>query len=194
MVTGEQQWDEHDIVLRVRANDRDAFGLLVSQYMRRAYFGALGLVGNQDDALDLSQEAFARAYSARKTIDPNRPFYTWYYQILRRLCFNFVRDRGARHARLQAQFPWLVAEAEYRGDPGPDAAASRGQARAAVRRAIEALPMREREVIILREFQELSYRDIANLLDIPVGTVMSRLYAARNKLAQQLDVFDDKHE
>jgi RNA polymerase sigma-70 factor (ECF subfamily) len=56
--------------------------------MQRAYFGALGLVGSHDDALDLSQEAFARAYRARESIDPNRPFYAWVYQIVRRLCFN----------------------------------------------------------------------------------------------------------
>ena len=60
--------------------------------MQRAYYTALGLVGNHDDALDLSQEAFARAFRARATIDAERPFFPWLYQIIRRLCFNHARD------------------------------------------------------------------------------------------------------
>ncbi len=58
--------------------------------MRRAYRVALGLVGSREDALDLSQEAYARAFRARRTLDPEQPFYPWYHQILRRLCFNFL--------------------------------------------------------------------------------------------------------
>ena len=81
-----------DLVRRAQAGDAEAFGQLVTRYMRPAYFAALGLVGSREDALDLSQEAFARAFRARRAIDPDRPFYAWYYTTLRRLCFNFVHS------------------------------------------------------------------------------------------------------
>ncbi len=187
MAKNEECGDERDIVLRVRKGDRDAFGLLVSQHMRRAYYAAVGIVGHSDDALDLSQDAFVRAYRARAKMDPERPFYTWYYQILRRLCFNHVRNRGTRRARLEQHSPWLVAEAESRGAFGPDDAARRDELRSRVQVAVENLAAEEREIIVLREFQDLRYKEIASLLDVPIGTVMSRLYAARKKLAKQLE-------
>ena len=87
---------DRDLILRAQAGESAAFGELVQRYMRRAYYAALGLVGSHEDALDLSQDAFARAYRARHRIDPDLPFYAWLYQILRRLCFNFNRDRRTR--------------------------------------------------------------------------------------------------
>ena len=94
MATAVETGEGDDVLVRrAQAGDPDAFGRLVERYMRRAYYSALSLVGTREDALDLSQEAFARAYRARRTIDPDRPFYAWLYQILRRLCFNFLRDR-----------------------------------------------------------------------------------------------------
>jgi RNA polymerase sigma-70 factor, ECF subfamily len=176
------------LVRRAQAGDPDAFGQLVERYMRRAYYSALSLVGSREDALDLSQEAFARAYRARRTIDPERPFYAWLYQILRRLCFNFLRDRRTRAARLDAAASWLADEAAGRVALGPEESYARAEARARVAAAIEQLPEREREVLALKEFEGLSYREIAELVGIPIGTVMSRLYAARQHLAAALPV------
>ncbi len=101
--------DERTLVRRAQAGDVEAFGALVSQYMRRAYYAALGLVGSHDDALDLSQEAFSRAFRARMSLDPNRSFYTWLYTILRRLCFNFLRDRKAQSQKLAGAGGWRKA-------------------------------------------------------------------------------------
>jgi RNA polymerase sigma-70 factor, ECF subfamily len=176
------------LIRRAQAGDADAFGELVERHMRRAYFAALSLVGRREDALDLSQEAFARAYRARRSIDPERPFYAWLYQILRRLCFNFVRDRRARTQTLDAAGSWLADEAAGRAAPDPAVAYEREEARRAVAAAIDALPAREREVLALKEFEGLSYKEIAELVAIPVGTVMSRLYSARQRLAQVLEV------
>ena len=155
--------------------------------MRRAYFAALSLVGSREDALDLSQEAFARAFRARRSIDPERPFYAWLYQILRRLCFNFLRDRRTRRRSLEAAGTWLAEDAANRGVEDPAAALERQEARRAVAAAIEELPARDREVLALKEFEGLSYKEIAALAGIPLGTVMSRLYSARQRLAQVLE-------
>jgi RNA polymerase sigma-70 factor (ECF subfamily) len=179
---------ERDLIVRAQGGETAAFGELVQRYMRRAYFGALGLVGSPEDALDLSQEAFVRAFRARGRIDPERPFYTWYYQILRRLCFNHVRDRRTRRQKLERAAIWLAEEAGTRTPaPDPALAAERNESRRRVRDAIRTLPDREREILVLREFEGLRYREIATLLDIPVGTVMSRLYTARRHLATAME-------
>jgi RNA polymerase sigma-70 factor, ECF subfamily len=182
--------DDAALVVRARAGDADAFGDLVQRYMRRAYLQALGLVGSREDALDLSQEAFVRAYRARHTLDPERPFYAWLYQILRHLCFNFLRDRRTR-ARLLADEgqAWLIERAREAA-PDPARALERTRERRRVAAAIERLPAREREVIVLKEFEALKYREIAELVGVPVGTVMSRLYTARQRLAAALE--DDR--
>lgn len=180
---------DRELILRAQAGESAAFGDLVAQYMRRAYFAALGLTGNVDDALDLSQEAFARAFRARKTIDPDRPFYTWFYQILRRLCFNHVRDRRVRRVRLGEAAPWLAAEADLRAPlSDPHVALEREEQRCRVQQAIDRLADREREVLVLKEFEGLRYREIADLLGIPIGTVMSRLYSARRHLADFMEI------
>jgi RNA polymerase sigma-70 factor (ECF subfamily) len=177
------------LVRRAQSGDTEAFGTLVERYMRRAYFAALGLVGSPEDARDLSQEAFARALRHRKKIDPERPFYAWLYQILRRLCFNFNRNRRSRRVKLDDASEWLAEQADARAPaPRPDRALERAEARRRVLAAIDSLPERDREVLVLKEFEGLRYREIADLLGIPIGTVMSRLYAARKRLAAALEV------
>jgi len=179
--------DESALVRRAQAGDLDAFGELVSRYMRRAYYAALGLVGSHDDALDLSQEAFARAFRARTSLDPDRPFYTWLYTILRRLCFNFLRDRTTRTRKLAEAAGWLTDETRARAAvDNPARVTELAELRHRVARAVEGLPDRQREVLVLKEFEGLRYREIADLLGIPLGTVMSRLYAARRQLAASL--------
>jgi RNA polymerase sigma-70 factor (ECF subfamily) len=153
--------------------------------MRRAYFAALGLVGSREDALDLSQEAFARAFRARRSLDPDRPFYAWLYQILRRLCFNFTRDRATR-TRVQASAEWLQEAGPRQDALDPARELERAELAHRLSSAIDALPGREREVFVLKEFEGLKYREIADLVGIPPGTVMSRLYAARQRLADAL--------
>ena len=185
-----QAADEGDglLVRRVRAGDVDAFCELVERYKRRAYYAALGLVGSPEDAMDLAQEAFARAFRARRRLDPERSFYAWLYQIVRRLCFNLIRDRGRRSAKLRQASDWLVAQAQERAAErdDPERALVRAEERRRLMRAIEALSAGEREVIVLKELEGLRYREIAELVGIPLGTVMSRLYTARRRLRATL--------
>jgi RNA polymerase sigma-70 factor (ECF subfamily) len=179
---------DETLVRRSSAGDTRAFGILVERYMRRAYYAALGLVGSPDDAMDLSQEAFIRAFRARERLDPTRPFYAWLYQILRRLCFNFVRDRRTRRKKMEEASKWLVDQSEGRHATfHPARAVERAEAKRRVAAAIETLPDREREVLVLKEFEGLRYREIADLVGIPIGTVMSRLYTARRHLAAALE-------
>lgn len=179
--------DDRPLILRVRDGDRAAFGSLVERHMRRAYYAALSLVGSHDDALDLSQEAFVRAFRARASLDPERPFYPWLYQILRRLCFNFTRDTVTHRRLLGEASSWLADGMRERAEAvNPARRLEREELRARVAAAVEKLPARLREVLVLREFEGLKYREIAELLEIPIGTVMSRLYDARRALADEL--------
>jgi len=180
------------LVRRAQAGDTRAFGELVTIYMQRCYYAALGLVGTPQDAEDLSQEAFARAFKARARLDPDRPFYPWLYQILRRLCFNFTRDISARRRKMEQAGGWLVDEARSRASvENPERARARSELRSRLEAAIAELPEAQREALVLKEFLGLKYREIAELLDVPMGTVMSRLYAARQRLAAELE---DSHE
>lgn len=176
------------LMRRASHGDNTAFGELVRRHMRQAYRAALGLVGSPDDAMDLSQDAFARALKHAARMDPKRPFYPWYYQILRRLCFNFLRDRKNRQRLLDETGAWL-AEDLTGGGPGenPEVRLEREDARRTVSEALARLPEAQREVLVLREFEGLKYQEIADLLEIPAGTVMSRLYTARRALADALE-------
>jgi RNA polymerase sigma-70 factor (ECF subfamily) len=178
---------EAALMARARGGDAEAFGELVRRHMRRAYMVSLGLVGSHEDALDLSQEAFARALRASRTLDPERPFYPWLYGILRRLCLNHVRDRATRRRKLETAGSWLADEARARAaDSDPERAAELEELRQRVAAAIDGLPSEQREVLVLREFDGLRYAEISALLGIPDGTVMSRLYVARRRLAAAL--------
>lgn len=179
---------DDELVRRAQRGDRKAFGKLVERYMRRAYYSALGLVGSAEDAMDLSQEAFVRAFRARQTIDPERPFFAWLYQIIRRLCFNHTRDRRTRRRGIDAAQNWLVDQAQSRNSgTHPEQALAADEARRRVRDALELLSEKDREVLVLKEFEGLRYREIADVLQIPIGTVMSRLYSARRRLAASLE-------
>ena len=174
--------EERALILRCQQGDREAFEPLVKHYMRLAASFALAWTGNQEDALDLSQEAFVRAFRAIRRFDVTRPFYPWLHTILRNLCLNYL----SRAARLY-EVP-LRDDIDHAGkDPGPLAAVERNELRRGVWEGIRRLGANDREILILREFQGLTYAEIAEVLDIPRGTVMSRLHAARQRLRAQLE-------
>ena len=178
--------EEREILQRIKSGDREAFGLIVKQHMQRAFYSALGLVGSHEDALDLSQDAFVRVYSARDRLDPERPFFPWYYKTLRNLCFNHLRNAKNRREKLDAASSWLILQAADRNPKEPAQHHVDLELEKKLRQTIESLAQHEREIIMLREFEGRPYKEIAELLDIPIGTVMSRLYSARKQLSKQM--------
>lgn len=171
-----------DVIARWRKGDRSAFEVLVRRHMTDAYLTALGFTGNPEDARDLSQDAFVKAFEARKRFDPQRPFYPWFYRILKNHCLNFVQ-------RVRKQTETLY-HGEHEGErfasagPTPLESLEKQERINLVRRAIDRLSFEHREVIVLKNFRGLSYRDMAELLDTPIGTIMSRLYYARKVLKE----------
>ncbi len=174
--------EERDLIRRCQSGDRRAFEPIVTRYMRRAAAFALGWTGNRDDALDLSQEAFARAFRAIRRYDPERPFYPWLHRILRNVCINHL----GRASRLH-EVPLDDARPFPSAEEGPDVALERSETRRLVWEAIRKLGEQDREILVLRELQALTYAEIAAVLDIPRGTVMSRLHYARQRLREKLE-------
>ncbi len=177
--------DEQIAMRRCKGGSREAFEVFVNKYMKDAYFIALGLVGNREDALDLSQEAFVRAYRNINTVKPGRRFFPWFYQILKNLCISHLRKRKVRQAGSLDHED--CPEPADTGDAFlPDAVADRNEQKDRVWQAIAKLDPKHREVIILRHFQNMSYDQIAEALYCNKGTITSRLYYARNKLKELL--------
>ena len=177
--------DEIIAMQRCQRGSREAFEVLVRKYMKDAYFIALGLVGNREDALDLSQEAFVRAYRHIKDVKPGRRFFPWFYQILKNLCVSHLRKR--RNGRVSSLDRAEHQDAAVAVDCfSPEVAAGRNETKDKVWQAISKLDDKHREVIILRHFQNMSYEQIAEALFCNKGTVTSRLYYARRRLKELL--------
>jgi len=180
--------EEGFAIQRCQNGDREAFALIVRTYMRPTFYVALGYVGRPDDALDLSHDAFVKALRHIRRFDPSKRFFPWFYSILKHVCLNHVTRR--RRRREQS----IEVLAEDQGDIRipvetltPEASAIHGELEAKVGRALRRMRPMEREIIILQHFRDCSYQEIADLLGVPIGTVMSRLHGARRSLRRQLE-------
>lgn len=177
---------EQAVVQLACVGDRAAFGTLVRLYQRRAYAAAYGLTGNREDALELAQEAFVRAWRAMGRFDTQMPFYPWLYRIIRNLSLNHLkkkRRRGEQSLSAMVDNGYDVIDDE----PGPRGCAEHGDLQAEIREAMSALSEDQQEILRMRHFLEMSYVEIAQALGIPQGTVMSRLHAARKNLKRVIE-------
>jgi len=179
--------DETIAMWGCHSSSKEMFEAIVKKHMKDAYFIALGLVGNHEDALELSQEAFCRAYRNIKQLSSEGKFFPWFYQILRNLCFSHLRKRKVRQASSLDGFEQDKIEAEVHHNFDPEVVAERNEYKDRVWKAIGRLDDKHREVIILRHFQNLSYEEISKILFCNRGTVTSRLYYARKRLKEILD-------
>jgi RNA polymerase sigma-70 factor (ECF subfamily) len=179
-----------ELVQRARQGDRDAFRGLVERYQRRIAALALGIVRNREDALDIVQETFTKAYQSLDRFKGDSQFYTWLYRIAYNLCVD--------HRRRETKATVLPLESDATGEermrPLRDEAhadqpferARDAEIGRRVRDAIAGLTPDHRAVILLREVDGLSYEEISQVLECPKGTVMSRLHYARRQLQARL--------
>lgn len=185
------QENEQDVIRRWLSGDKKAFEILVRRHMANAYLTALGFTGNAEDARDLSQDAFIKAFQARRRFDPQRPFYPWFYRILRNHCLNFLQRVRKKSEPLY--FDESLDNERFRSSvPSPVEQLEKTERVRLVRAAVDRLSVEHREVIILKNFEGLSYREIAEVLDVPMGTVMSRLYYARRMLKELIQEWEQK--
>lgn len=176
--------DDSELMSALQRGNVTAFNMLVERYKKKAYYIALGLVGDPDEAYDLSQEAFIRVYNARKRYDRTRPFFSWFYAILSNLAKNHIKKRSVRSDYARQVRDEYDPRQEH--SSAPDVIVEADETKREVWMAIEKLSYDHREIIILRHFEDMPYDEIAATLSIPIGSVMSRLYYARKKLREAL--------
>ena len=166
------------LVRAARSGDGAAFRRLVDGHARAVYAIAYRLMRNHADADDIAQETFVRAYEALDRYDDQYRFYTWLRTIATRLAWNELQKRKRRKTSAGEVFE---DASELVGSSAPDAAedAARRELEARFVAALEAMPLEHRTVLALRVQEDMSYEEIAAALDIPVGTVMSRLSRGR---------------
>lgn len=176
---------EAAVIQAVLDGDINAYELLVKEYEKNVYNLALRMVGNSEDAADMSQEAFIKAYNSLTSFRGDSKFSVWLYRIVSNVCLDYLRSRGRR------QTVSLSTENDDGEDveidiadetQSPERLLDRRLTRDAVRRGLAALPPEHRQILLLREIQGLSYDEIADALGIEAGTVKSRIFRARKKL------------
>ncbi|HSN91210.1 MAG TPA: sigma-70 family RNA polymerase sigma factor [Anaeromyxobacteraceae bacterium] len=171
--------------------DRRAFGRLVDQHQRSVYGLCMRLLRDGEEARDAAQETFVRAWAALATYDPSQAFAPWLLRIARNHCLDVLRRRipAGRRVELDADPADGAPERELpdAAAPAADEVVERRQTAASLEVAVEALPANYREVVHLFHVEQLSYKEIASTLDVPIGTVMTWLHRARARLRASLE-------
>lgn len=183
--------DEEKIIIRkVTGGDKDAFEVLVLENQKNVYNLALKMMRNADDALDIAQEAFIKAYTGLTNFRGESRFSVWLYKLTYNLCIDAIRKRPA-----DKMLSLDIEDTEDGFTPIeipdvrelPEDSAIRSETRKIIAQSIDLLPQKYREVLVMREITEMSYEEIAAAAGIDIGTVKSRLSRARLKLAIMLE-------
>ena len=179
--------NDADLVRQTLCGHTSAYNGLVMRYQRQVYNLAYRMLGNAEDAGDLVQETFLRAYGALASFRQDASFLTWLYKIASNLCIDQLRSRKARSALS------LDVELEEGREPAadsrscsPEELAIRDSVQEVVQRAISNLPEKYRVVVVMRHLQDMSVEEIANVLGMPTGTVKTHLFRAREMLRGRL--------
>lgn len=176
------------LVGECRRGDQAAFATLVERYQGKIYNLAYRLLGNADDASEMTQEVFCRAYVKLGEFRGEASFSTWLYRIAHNICYDELRRRGRR--------PLVSLEAETEGrtrlelaapNPGPAELYTRKEVAERLQELIATLPPDQRAALVLRDIQGLSYEEMAQVLQCSLGTVKSRLNRARRALRDKLN-------
>lgn len=175
---------DRELVLRARAGERAAFDQLVGRYQRRLLRLVLRLLRDQAEAEDVVQETFLKAYRALPRFRGEAAFFTWLYRIALNGARNAILRRRQRTGPMGAVPSQLPSPAPEGGTP--EAMLLSKQVMQAIDAALEALPLELRTAIVLREIEGLSYEEIAQIMECPLGTVRSRLFRAREAIARRL--------
>lgn len=179
------------LVELAKAGDRTAFTLLVNRYRARVHGMVVNMIRNEADAWDLTQEVFLKAWLALGKFEGRSSFFTWLYRIAHNVTYDWLRKKRPETATEfdeEWQSARLAPEADGMLDAGesPAAGLDRADLRVALEAAMEKLSPEHRQVMLLKEVQDLKYHEIAEVMECSIGTVMSRLFYARKKLQELL--------
>lgn len=168
---------EKALLKRCRKGDRKALAELLGKYERPVYNAAYRIMGNPDDAADITQVVFLKAFENLEQYDPKYKFFSWIYRIA-------INESINQNKRGQRQQP--LGDYEPAASGGPDHDAEAGDLSREIQESLMALKDNYRTIVVLRHFSDFSYREISEILQIPEKTVKSRLYSARQLMKQTL--------
>lgn len=175
---------ENGVIRSVLDGNINDFEQLVTAYEKNVYNLALRMVGDPDDAADITQETFIKAYRALGSFRGDSKFSSWIYRIASNVCLDFLRSRS-RRAQVPLSFENEDAEGEVElpdMSQNPEEVLMKKLSMEAVRRGMEKLPPKQRQILVLRELCGLSYAELAQTLSVEEGTVKSRIFRARKRL------------
>lgn len=185
--------EDRVLVHAAQNGDKQAFRKLVEKYQRRVYSIALGVVRDENDALEVSQEAFFRVFRGLCAFQGECTFYTWLFRIVTNLSIDFVRRPGRRNVsltedgkRIGEQALALTPFLSHVDGEDPLRVVRRKEIAQRLQEALDALPPYHLAVILMREVEGMSYEEMASVAGVTVGTIMSRLFHARQKLQRAL--------
>ncbi len=189
MATIEKKREEAELIERALQGDQSAYTEILNRYRGQLYHVIYKMVRNREEAEDLVQEAFMKAFNALSTFNENFAFSTWLYKIAVNNCIDYLRKK-----RLQTYSydrPMSVKDGEIKRDyadpdESPDKELLSNEKTRLINEAIDALPPNYHTVIVLRHREELSYEEIADRLNLPLGTVKARIFRAREMLKKSL--------
>lgn len=180
------------LIKKCRSGDVEAFEQLISSYERRAYNIALRVMGNEEDAKDMAQEAFIRIYRAIKDFKEQSAFSTWLYRIVTNVCLDEIRKRKKQKlVSLEGNLESTIGDVQVETGTSsgqPEAAYELEEQKRVIMKAIYELSEEYKTAVILRDIQGFSYEEIAAILDCSSGTVKSRISRGRNLLRDKLRI------
>jgi RNA polymerase sigma-70 factor (ECF subfamily) len=180
---------DEQLVERALAGDGDAFGEVVRRWERKIYALAYGILGSVEEARDASQETFIAAYRNLQGFRGEAKVSSWLHRIAVNQCVSRQRRARVRPETGLEELGEAAGESLLSSSDSPARASEAGQRAEAVRRAVASLPQELREVVLLKEFEELTFQEIADALQLPLSTVKSRLYTALRQLRLRLERF-----
>lgn len=183
---------DEELVRRSQQGDMAAFDVLVTRYRGKVYAMIVNIIHNQAEAWDLAQDAFIKAWKALPKFEARSNFYTWLYRITHNVTYDWLRKKKIQSGTefdetIKSDQVINAAPTAPKESSQPDDDLEKSELRLRIEDAIEQLSPDHRDVILLKEIQGCRYQEIADILDVSIGTVMSRLFYARKKLQTTLE-------
>lgn len=187
--------EDKDLVLRAQKGDMGAFEELVARHRDKIYARAYSMMRNEEEAIDLSQEAWVKAWQRLAQFQGDSSFATWLTRIVINLCLDQIRRQKRQRAESIEAMDDELGGVERQMEPiitNPTERLERGELRKRIDEAMSKLSHEHRTVLVLHEFEEMEYKEIAKTMGCSIGTIMSRLFYARRRLASLLQDLKEK--
>ena len=178
---------DSEIIKRMKEGDLEALGELYNRYHRMVYQNAYIITGDAETASDLSQDVFLRLYRFAKNVDTERPIQPWLYRMTANLAYTWIKRNRLKPRILDAMAGWI----QFSRKQTPHEVTEHKEEWERVEKAISSLPVAQRLVVVMYYLNDLSLQEISEALEIPVGTVKSRLHSARIALKKELGLISD---